>query len=297
MRGGVCAVVAGLVLGLVGPAAGAGQQPADVLLVHGYGDARAGQDCNGQVWRDALEHSGRARQAITTIGYYAGDRRAVGHGPGCDAVIGDGAASNTRPIEDLARDLARYIDRHHGSRPVNVVGHSMGGLIARVALLGSARGWPGFPPRLEVDNVVALGAPYRGLGPAVLDAHHDPQWDQMKPGSAFLQRMHAEGELGQRWAAGTDWTLVGSEEDWTVPADSALDGEARADQKYRYRVDDASGRDRYEVHHYALRTHCSGEYHLRSWRPGGPVRETSRGPSPVRVAFQAAAITGDGLPE
>ena len=37
---------------------------------------------------------------MTTIGYYAGDRGR------CDVMIGDGKASNARPIQDIARDLA-----------------------------------------------------------------------------------------------------------------------------------------------------------------------------------------------
>ena len=63
-------------------------------------------------------------------------------------MTGDGAATTDRPIQDIARDLAIYIDANYTSRgrPVDIIAHSMGGLVARVALLGSAQGWDGSPP-------------------------------------------------------------------------------------------------------------------------------------------------------
>ena len=76
-------------------------------------------------------------------------------------MIGDGKATNDRPIQDIAADLANYIDAQ--GKPVDIVAHSMGGLITRVALLGSAQGWEGFPPKLDVNNVVTLSTPHRGV--------------------------------------------------------------------------------------------------------------------------------------
>jgi alpha-beta hydrolase superfamily lysophospholipase len=54
--------------------------------------------------------------------------------------------------------LAVALHREYTSKrqPVDVIGHSMGGLIARLALLGSAQGWAGFPSKFDVDNVVTL---------------------------------------------------------------------------------------------------------------------------------------------
>ena len=111
-----------------------------LLLVHGCGSASAGKDCNGSTWKNALAYyqdaGGRERESMSTIGYYEGDRPAD-----CDVVVGDGEATNDRPIQDIAKDLAGYIDDAYSSKgkPVNIIAHSMGGLIARVALLGSAQ--------------------------------------------------------------------------------------------------------------------------------------------------------------
>jgi pimeloyl-ACP methyl ester carboxylesterase len=260
-----------------------------LLLVHGHGAAEAGKDCNGSTWADALDYyqsaGGRSRSSMTTIGYYAGDMRR------CDAMIGDAAAGNDRPIQDIARDLAQYIDAQH--KPVDVIGHSMGGLIVRVALLGSAEEWEGFPKgKLDVDNVVTLSTPHQGV--ASPGAHDDEQWRQMRPGSGFLKRLAASG-LGESWASGTDWTLVGSHEDTTVTHDSSIDKGAASDQKLGYRKADDAG----NVTHTGVRTLRGADgYALTYWHASGdhPPHQTDNGWSPLKAAFQAATHVGDELP-
>jgi hypothetical protein len=268
MNARLTAVLALIVLGLVCPAASGAET--QLLLVHGYGDAEAGKDCNGSTWKNALAHFPRDRASMTTIGYYEGDR--------CDVMIGDGKASNAQPIQDIARDLALYI--HSQDRPVDIVAHSMGGLVTRVAVLGSAQGWDGFPPPLDVDDVVTLGTPHQGV--AHPSAHDDRQWRQMRPGSAFIERLP---ELG----GDTDWSLVGSHGDATVDHDSAIDKGHHADQKYGYRG----------VDHGEIRTlYGESSYDLTYWHAAGdhPAHHTTRGWAPLKTAFQAAIRTGDGLP-
>jgi hypothetical protein len=59
--------------------------------------------------------------------------------------------------------------------------------------------WPGFPAhKLRVENVVTLGTPHQGV--AKPSAHDDRQWQQMRPGSGFLERLQQDG-LGEQWAA------------------------------------------------------------------------------------------------
>jgi hypothetical protein len=267
---------------------------APMLLVHGYGPVAQGKDCNGSTWRNALRFfgtaGGRPRASIVTVGYYAGTR-------GCDVMIGDGKANNDRPIQDIARDLAQHIDRSYTSKglPVDIVAHSMGGLITRVALLGSAQGWDGFPGKLRVDDVVTLGTPHQGVtDPA---ASRTRQWRQMAPGSSFLRRLHAPGSsLADDWAAGTDWSLVGSEEDAVVSGDSAIDRGGHADQKYVYE-DDAG--DAGPVDHERLRTAFGrNRYRLTYWHAAGdhPAHRTTSGWSPLKTAFRAGTRDGDGLP-
>jgi pimeloyl-ACP methyl ester carboxylesterase len=266
-----------------------------MLLVHGWGDAEQGTNCNGSTWANALRYyqdaGGRERSSMTTIGYYAGDR------PSCDAMIGDGKATNGRPIQDIARDLAAYIYTRHTSRgeSVDVVAHSMGGLITRVALLGTRQGWKGFPPRIDVEDVVTLGTPHQG----VIDPgkHDDRQWRQMRPGSGFLERLHEDGSgIDDPWARGTEWTFVGSAEDKTVSYASAIDKGRHADVKFGYRrnPDDAGN-----VTHSGIRAlYGKNAYDLSYWHAEGghPSHHTLDGWSPLKAAFQAATKTGDGLP-
>jgi pimeloyl-ACP methyl ester carboxylesterase len=267
-----------------------------LLLVHGYGDSDTGTDCNGSTWKNALRYyqdaGGRSRSSMTTIGYYAGDKAR------CDAMIGDGAASTERPIQALAKDLASYIDAAYTSKgqPVDIVAHSMGGLITRVALLGSAQGWKGFPAKkLNVDNVVTLSTPHQGIADPA--KHSDRQWRQMNPDSGFLRRLHEKGSgLGDKWADGTDWSLVGSAEDATVSYRSGIDKGNYADQKYGYQDDpDDSG----QVTHTGVRTlYGQNKYELTYSRAAGdkPPKTTDNGWSPLKTAFQAATKVGDGLP-
>ncbi|MFJ2591339.1 esterase/lipase family protein, partial [Streptomyces sp. NPDC087538] len=44
---------------------------------------------------------------------------------------------------------------------VDLVGHSMGGLIIRAALAGYAKGDPTWPDTLYVEDVVTLGTPHK----------------------------------------------------------------------------------------------------------------------------------------
>ena len=71
----LAAVTTALALAMLAPAASAADR--QILLVHGYGDASEGKDCNGSTWKHALRYfqdaGGRERSSLTTVGYYAGD--------------------------------------------------------------------------------------------------------------------------------------------------------------------------------------------------------------------------------
>jgi triacylglycerol esterase/lipase EstA (alpha/beta hydrolase family) len=294
-RGAVAAVIgAALAIGLFAPSASAADS--QLLLVHGYGPSAKGKNCNGSTWSNALRYyqqaGGRERSSMTTIGYYAGDSPAD-----CDVIVGDGAASNERPIQDIARDLAFYIDTAYTSqgKPVDIIAHSMGGLITRVALLGSAQGWEGFPSTLNVGNVVTLSTPHQGVSKP--SANDDRQWNQMAPRSGFMRRLHQAGSgFGDSWANGTDWSLIGSKEDTTVSYGSGIDKGNYADQKFGYQDDPG---DAGKVSHTGVRTlYGKNAYDLRYWHASGnhPPHDTRKGWSPLKAAFQAATRIGDGLP-
>jgi hypothetical protein len=297
------------------------EQAADqktMLLVHGY-NPEPPTNCNGSTWDEALKYyqdkGGRERSSMRTIGYYKGD------GEVCDDVIGDGQATRERPIQDIAKDFANYIYEKYTSKDkeVDIVAHSMGGLITRVAVLGTREGWDGFPPKIAVEDIVTLGTPHQGLINGCGDPDKDPndkctrQWHQMTPtkegGSGFIDKLHesAPGRndrgLDDPWASGIDWSLVGSLEDETVSYNSGIDKGYFAHQKYGYDqdlsgngVDDCSDPD---VSHGNLRQLTgAGGYCLRYWHhgsDGGPYT-TENGWSPLKVAFKAATHQGDDLP-
>jgi len=300
----IIVVLAAITAIVVMPTSIAHAAEAQILLVHGYGDSSAGKDCNGATWENALAYfedaGGRARSTMSTVGYYQGDEHAQHHGAasGCDVIVGDGEATNDRPIQDIAKDLAGYIDATYTSQgqPVDIIAHSMGGLVARVAMLGSAQGWDGFPPKLNVDNVVTLSTPHQGI--ANPSASDDRQWTQMDPGSGFMDGLHrGDSGLDDTWAQGTDWRLVGSREDTTVRHDSAIDKGSFANQKFGYQDDPG---DSGHVDHTGVRTrYGENRYNLRYWHASGghPTHHTpDNGWSPLKTAFQAATKVGDGLP-
>lgn len=293
------AATTALALGVLAPTAHAAAE-SQMLLVHGWGNSSTGKDCNGSTWKNALDYyqdaGNRSRSSMSTAGYYEGDEKADSHGAGCDVVVGDGKATNERPIQDIAADLAHHIHENYTAKgeSVDIVAHSMGGLVTRVALLGSAQDWNGFPPKLEVGNVVTLSTPHQGLSEP--DAHSDRQWQQMRPGSTFMTRLHEEGSrLDDSWASGTDWSFVGSGEDPTVSYDSGIDKGYHADQKYGY--EDDSG-DSGEVDHQAVRELTSGAYSLRYWHASGDhdAHDATNGWAPLKTAFKAATNVGDDLP-
>jgi hypothetical protein len=120
----------------------------------------------------------------------------------------------------------------------------------------------------------------------------------MRAGSAFIERLHRKGSgLGDSWARGTDWSLVGSEEDGTVRYASAIDKGRHADQKYGYQADSGDSGD---VSHTGVRTlFGKNRYSLSYWHASGdhPPHQTRNGWSPLKAAFQAATKRGDGLPK
>jgi triacylglycerol esterase/lipase EstA (alpha/beta hydrolase family) len=151
---------------------------------------------------------------VRPVGFYAGDS-------GCADYVPDRADNTVNTsITELGRELANLIYTRYTSRqrPVAVSAHSMGGLVIRAALDGVANRQPGFPARLQVTDVVTSSTPHAGTPVVTRCAGRVEQCAQMLPGSGFLTN------LGQnpQGVAGTDWTLIGSRRDQSVPARSAV---------------------------------------------------------------------------
>ncbi len=100
-----------------------------------------------------------------------------------------------KPIEEQAACLDRVVTRilaATGRSKVNLVGHSLGGVVSRyyAAHMGASR----------VGRVVSIGSPHQGSRAAYLAFH--PSILQIAPGSDFLRALTSrEGEL-QRAAGG-----------------------------------------------------------------------------------------------
>ena len=250
--------IAGLALGLAAalalaaaPTSGApSSAKRPIYFIHGW-NTSANTDCGMwipmmkrfQAWglpgTTDLAHRKRGQIAFHTVGYYHGDKRcntpvnANGdHSkalpqqqaplPGPQAHR-EGSHTPNTPIEHIASHLAWNIYDTYSSRnqPVDVVAHSMGGLIIRYALAATRAGLDGFPPYLLVEDVVSLGTPNGGsrghrFAPSLQGA-------EMDPGSAFIKALVNDPRgFDPQGRGGTDWTAVGSDDDTAVAADRAV---------------------------------------------------------------------------
>ena len=310
----VSAAVLAVGLGMSVPAttAAADQAAAEadskpVLLVHGYNEG-ADADCE-DLWGAARDEF--AGRSVRTIGYYENDDHCT------EFVDGRGNNDNNTEIQDLAKEFANHVYSQYTSKgqSVDVVAHSMGGLVTRVAVLGTREGWSGFPPEVEVDDVVTLGTPHGGItkNPCSGPDECTYQWWQMTReedgGSGFISKLH-ESEKGaadrgfdDAWAKGIDWSLVGSEEDTTVAYDRAIDKGYWAHQKYGFDEDlnnngTADCTSPKNIDHQAIRLERDGDYCLRYWHhgaDGGPYT-TEKGWAPLEIARNAINHKGDNLP-
>jgi hypothetical protein len=213
-----------------------------VIAIHGVdivGDP--GADC-GALWSDMERkfHDWGLGPAFIEISYYHGDTN-------CDHTINhhgshsshyasghydNGSHGANTDIRHLGYHLAWYIYRHFTSegRTVDVVAHSMGGLIIRYALAQVERGHSRFPPRLAVEDVVTMGTPHGGARAFAWVCPYT-QCDQMDAGSPFLEWLeeHASEPDG---SGGTSWSTFGSDDDDYVAADRAV--QMSACHKVRY---------------------------------------------------------------
>jgi predicted alpha/beta hydrolase family esterase len=157
--------------------------PRPVLLVHGFG-------CNRAVWRPLI-----ARLRAAQIGPV----RAVSLEP----LLAD--------IEAFVPSVLRQLESlksSSGGRPVTVVTHSMGGLVARAALRRAGAGL--------VARLITLGAPHHGT--ALACCFGWPNARQMCPGSSWLAGLNGSPEDRLGSAVTTIYSL---DDNYIVPAGSA----------------------------------------------------------------------------
>lgn len=281
---------------------GAGAVPAladkPIYYIHGMdAEPQGGYDCS-RIWgrlRNAIEAWGRDGRPWY-VGYYEDDYR-------CGADIHDTGnhdkhwtTGHTKTdghtvwtdIRHLGYHLAWKIWRHYSSkgRSIDVVAHSMGGLIIRYALARTQRGHKSFPRYLLVDDVVTLGTPHEGSPMAEFCPGVDPyhQCGDMQGHTTFIKwlKEHARNPQGK---GGTEWTAIGSREDEVVPASSAVGMRARFKVIYRS-VEGVSHSDYYRI------VDDSYTASIRYKRRGNSWRRIDYAPRPGRYAYQAISLRG-----
>ncbi|MFG2002396.1 esterase/lipase family protein [Spirillospora sp. NPDC048911] len=201
-----------------------------VYFVHGIdwnhssaGDAQINCESAWKAAKAALTGRGWTG-SLVTWGFYAKDTRCTRKFNG---------TLNTR-IQELGRKLAWDIHDNHTKQgePVDVVGHSMGGLIVRAAIEGVRRYGQNadWPDSLQIRDVVTFSAPHTGTGWATTCTalRGWKQCSDMRPGSGFLSWA---GQNPQA-AGGTDWTLIGASDDDMITSGSATG--MRAKHKWIY---------------------------------------------------------------
>lgn len=257
-----------------------------VYFVHGY-DTSGGLDC-AEYWGNALDEFNNTgwHGPLRTVGFYADDVN-------CDVTVGlNSRVATDARITRIAANFAHFVYRNNtkNGQSVDIIAHSMGGIIARVALLGSAQGWPGFPQEnIRVGNVVTLGTPHGGLHCDF--APEDCQDDQLRdqsPDSKLIETLHEpQNQLNQDWSRNTNWKLIGSNEDKIVNPDSGLHEGFYADHKYRYLRGGAE-----PVTHDAVHNATEGKFRLRTWDPrNNSVRVHDKAPSPLTLAYREVSRT------
>lgn len=200
----VLALLATLGIAVPSASAGAREKATPVVFVHGFFGGRCPTGLNvasamiGPTYELA---TGGWGGPLDVVSYYACDQ-------GGSRIGSDTTGTSIRRI---GAQLARYIYRTytaHG-QTVDVVAHSMGGLVARTAVEFTADHARGFPPSLLVNRVVTFSTPFNGVSRAAIRAvpglAGTRQARQARVGSAFLASLARRGIT-----AGTDWLVIGS---------------------------------------------------------------------------------------
>jgi len=187
-----------------------------VVLVHGWNAFGGGSDCESTFGplKRSLRSAGFTGPMVT-IAYYDSDRN-------CDVDLRDwGNISNSTAWPDLSKALSKYLHATYTKKgaTVDLVGHSMGGLIIRGAVYGSAKGQSGFSAPVKVEDAVTLAGAHDGAA----WYSNGCLWGQcsgLKPGSSEIKWVQQDGN--PQGPGGTDWTVIGSPADNVVPVASAL---------------------------------------------------------------------------
>ncbi|MFE6288267.1 esterase/lipase family protein [Streptomyces sp. NPDC057877] len=212
-----------------------------VIFVHGF--APTGKHDCADYFRSARTHFANKGWSgnLLTFGYYSGNTN-------CSYKYN---GSRDTSLKTVAKAFANYAYNNYSRRNIklDVVAHSMGGLVVRAALYHTARGTSGFPPYVYIEDVATLGTPHGGTTWGSTCSGLWQQCADMKPSSAFLDSLPSTMPNSRM---GTDWTTVSSFDDGIVSESSGIAGTAEHEVQY----DDG-------ISHNELRTIRSGTYKSR----------------------------------
>ncbi|MGW7271644.1 esterase/lipase family protein [Streptomyces sp. NPDC054864] len=153
--------------------------------------------------------------ALADAGYCVYALNYGAHGSPLNAL----GAKGTGRIEDSARELATYVSRvlrTTGARTVDIVGHSLGGLMPRQYLkfeggASKVNRLIGLAPDNHGTTANGLDMLVRAVAPAT-DVVVGPSSRQQMVGSAFLKRLNAGGDT----LPGVNYTVVATAYDKVV---------------------------------------------------------------------------------
>lgn len=114
-------------------------------------------------------------------------------------------------IDELAQRLADHIEeicRRSGARQAVVVGHSMGGLVARACLKDPAA-------RARIARIVTVATPHHGSVAAFWGPGRNAR--EMRPHSAWLRALNADGDPAVRVVSMFSW-----HDNFVAPQDSPV---------------------------------------------------------------------------
>jgi triacylglycerol esterase/lipase EstA (alpha/beta hydrolase family) len=186
-----------------------------VLFIHGYNATSNSTDCGATFNRmiGQLRNEGFTGSMVR-VGFYSGDVN-------CDVNLRSyGSFSDSSSWKSISKAFSTYVYNTYTSRgiAVDVVGYSMGGLIARGGVYGAQKGETGFAPPIDVEDVVTLGTPHQGAA-WYTNLCLWGQCSSLKPGATDINWVNQNGNPQGRY--GTDWTNIGSNGDAVVSPSSA----------------------------------------------------------------------------
>jgi hypothetical protein len=188
-----------------------------VYFIHGYdfGIPTAIWDYWGNMINDFTSDGSPANLTGTAITFCYYTRLT-----GCNVNVG---GTQQQSIKEVAKKLAWDIYTRHSQygRAVDLVAHSMGGLVAKAAITGVNKGEAGFPAYLYVEDGVTISTPNAGVSAfAALGCItvSTPQCDDMRPSSTFMSWVSAAPASRIH----TDWTFIGSDDDLVIHTATAV---------------------------------------------------------------------------